>query len=96
MQALNANSMRTLILVLHVRFADMLMRARRQHDGVRALCAAIFDVRRCVCRPEAAYTVTGQNPWVLPPAPRRLPQRSGRLLPLLQKMMGASFVSDLL
>lgn len=75
---------------VHV-LADMLMRARRQPEGARALCAAVFDVGHCVCRPEAAYKSALQHPsWTLPPAPRRLLPRTGHLLPLLQKMMGAA------
>jgi hypothetical protein len=38
--------------------ADVLMRARSQRSGVQALCAAIFDVRNCVCRPEVCDTAS--------------------------------------
>jgi hypothetical protein len=118
--------------------ADVLLRARAQHNGVQPLCSAIFDVRHCVCRPEvgafrfghhgafraslrlapwqhaawpvlamfrrtaqcfsgggaslhpqATYAMAAQHPWLLPSTPRRLPKRAARLLPLLQRMMGA-------
>ena len=48
--------------------ADVLLRARSQRNGVQAICAAIFDVRNCVCQPEVCSRVSRPSGSAIWPA----------------------------
>jgi hypothetical protein len=57
--------------------------------GMRMRPASFSAVCSVMRYAQAMYALAAQHPWRLPPAPRRLPRRAARLLPLLQRMTGA-------